>query len=81
VSVITSGIPADAPPGRLIVDNILEWGIQPERRNLPEHAPPAAGTRFAAEGTALYWSGGQKIVVTRHAMDPLHIADCRTILG
>ena len=81
MSVITSGIPADAPPGRLIVDNILEWGIQPERRNLPEHAPPAAGTRFAAEGTALYWSGGQKIVVTRHAMDPLHIADCRTILG
>jgi hypothetical protein len=30
---------------------------------------------------ALYWSGDRKIVVTRHAMDALHVEDSQQILG
>jgi hypothetical protein len=79
-------IPApDSPPrsrfDRLIVSNILEWGLQPERQGLPEFTPPAAGERFPAEEMALYWSGDRKLVVTRHPMDEMHVADLSAILG
>jgi len=30
---------------------------------------------------ALYWSGDRKIVVTRHPMDEMHVADLSAILG
>ena len=79
--MIATTVPARVRPERLIVNNILEWGIQPERRNLPEHAPPPPGTRFASEDMGLYWAGDRKIVVTRHAMDTQHVDDCRAILG
>lgn len=30
---------------------------------------------------ALFWSGDNKVVITRHPMDTLHVDDCRSILG
>lgn len=66
---------------RLIMSNILEWGLQPERRGLPEFTPPAAGERFPVEEMGLYWSGDRKIVVTRHPMEEMHVADLSAILG
>jgi hypothetical protein len=63
------------------LSNVLEWGIQPERQGLPEFRPPADGGQYAAEDMALYWSGDRKVVVTRHAMDALHVEDSQQILG
>jgi hypothetical protein len=81
MNMVVPNSPDGLRPDRLIVSNILEWGIQPERRDLPEHTPPPVAERFAPEDMALYWSGDRKIVVTRHAMDALHVEDCRAILG
>jgi hypothetical protein len=72
---------AEPRPERLVLSNILEWGIQPERQGLPEFRPPADSGQFAAEDMALYWSGDRKVVVTRHAMNALHIEDSQQILG
>ncbi len=66
---------------RLIMSNILEWGLQPERDGLPEFTPPPPGARFPAEEMSLYWSGDRKIVVNRHPTDEMHIADFSAILG
>ena len=66
---------------RLIVSNILEWGLQPERRSLPEFTPPARGDRFPAEDAALAWSGDRKLVLTRYPVDELLAADLSAILG
>ncbi|MGH3122169.1 MAG: hypothetical protein ACRDND_14245, partial [Streptosporangiaceae bacterium] len=66
---------------RLIVNNILEWGLQPERQSLPEFNPPAPGERFPAEDAALAWSGDRKLVLTRYPVDELLAADLSAILG
>ena len=66
---------------RLVVSNILEWGLQPERRSLPEFTPPARGEQFPAEDAALAWSGDRKLVLTRYPVDELLAADLRPILG
>lgn len=63
------------------MSNTLEWGLQPERQDLPEFTPPAVGAHFPTEEMALYWSGDRKIVVTRHPMDEMHVADLSAILG
>jgi hypothetical protein len=66
---------------RLVVSNILEWGLQPERQRLPEFTPPARGERFPAEDAALAWSGDRKLVLTRYPVDELLAADLSAILG
>ena len=66
---------------RLVVSNILEWGLQPERQSLPEFTPPARGERFPAEDAALAWSGDRKLVLTRYPVDELLAADLSVILG
>ena len=66
---------------RLVVSNILEWGLQPERQSLPEFTPPARGERFPAEDAALAWSGDRKLVLTPYPVDELLAADLSAILG
>ena len=79
-------IPGQTAPSRpqldrLVVSNILEWGLQPERQSLPEFTPPAPGQRFPAEDAALAWSGDRKLVFTRYPVDDLLTADLSAILG
>jgi hypothetical protein len=79
-------IPGQSDPSRsqldrLVVSNILEWGLQPERQRLPEFTPPDRGERFPAEDAALAWSGDRKLVLTRYPVDELLAADLSAILG
>ncbi len=79
-------IPGQSAPSRpqldrLVVSNILEWGLQPERQRLPEFTPPARGEPFPAEDGALAWSGDRKLVLTRYPVDELLAADLSAILG
>jgi hypothetical protein len=74
-------VPSRPQLDRLVVSNILEWGLQPERQSLPEFTPPARGERFPAEDAALAWSGDRKLVLTRYPVDELLAADLSVILG
>jgi hypothetical protein len=79
-------IPGQSDPSRpqldrVVVSNILEWGLQPERQRLPEFTPPARGEPFPAEDAALAWSGDRKLVLTRYPVDQLLAADLSAILG
>lgn len=74
-------VPSRSQLDRLVVSNILEWGLQPERQSLPEFTPPARGERFPAEDAALAWSGDRKLVLTRYPVDELLAADVSAILG
>jgi hypothetical protein len=74
-------VPSRSQLDRLVVSNILEWGLQPERQSLPEFTPPARGERFPAEDAALAWSGDRKLVLTRYPVDDLLAADLSAILG
>jgi hypothetical protein len=74
-------VPSRSPLDRLVVSNILEWGLQPERQSLPEFTPPAHGGPFPAEDAALAWSGDRKLVLTRYPVDELLAADLSAILG
>jgi hypothetical protein len=66
---------------RLIIANLLEWSEQPDRRDLPGNPPPPLGAPLPAEDMALFWSGDNKLVVTRHPQCSRHVDDCRAILG
>jgi hypothetical protein len=74
-------VPSRSQLDRLVISNILEWGLQPERQSLPEFTPPARGERFPAEDAALAWSGDRKLVLTRYPVDELLAADLSAILG
>jgi hypothetical protein len=68
-------------PRRFVIGNALEWVLQPERRGFPGSKPPSAGEPYPDDDMALFWSGDDKVVVTRHPMGRLFVDDCRSILG
>ena len=74
-------VPPRSQLDRLVVSNILEWGLQPERQSLPEFTLPARSGPFPAEDAALAWSGDRKLVLTRYPVDELLAADLSVILG
>jgi hypothetical protein len=68
------------PARRLVIGNALEWVMQPERRRLPGSKPPVGGLPYPDDDMALFWSGDNKVVMTRHRLNRLHVDDCREIL-